>query len=150
MAEAIHLAAENVTTARGGPFAAIIVRDGEVLARGTNLVTATNDPTAHAEVTAIRRACAALNTFQLNDCEIYTTCEPCPMCLGAVYWARLSRIYYASTRQDAAAAGFDDSHIYSEISLSLDLRSIPIENMMREEGREPFDAWQSLQNKIAY
>jgi len=150
MAEALSMATENVLAGRGGPFAAIIARGNDIVSRGTNLVTSSNDPTAHAEVTAIRRACAALNTFQLQGCEIYTTCEPCPMCLGATYWARLDRIYYAATREDAAAAGFDDSMIYKEINLPLDQRAVPIVNLMREEGREPMRVWNSFEKRITY
>jgi guanine deaminase len=150
MAEALRLAVENVLSGTGGPFAAIVARGGEIVARGSNLVTSSNDPTAHAEVTAIRRACAALKNFQLQGCEIYTTCEPCPMCLGAIYWARLDRIYYAANRDDAAAAGFDDSLIYREVNAPIDRRAIPIVNLMREEGREPLRIWKSFQEKVAY
>jgi guanine deaminase len=150
MAEALRLATENVLAGRGGPFAAVVTRNDEIVSRGSNLVTSSNDPTAHAEVTAIRRACIALNNFQLTGCEIYTTCEPCPMCLGAIYWARLDRIYYAATRDDAAAAGFDDSLIYREVSTPLDQRAIAITNLMREEGREPMRVWKSLQDKVPY
>ena len=117
MKEAIRLATENVRAGRGGPFAAVVVKDGHIIASGTNSVTSTNDPTAHAEVTAIREACRALGTFQLSGCEIYTSCEPCPMCLGAIYWARPDRVFYAATASDAAAAGFDDSFIYEELKL---------------------------------
>ncbi len=150
MAEALQLATENVLAGQGGPFAAIVLRGSDIVSRGTNTVTATNDPTAHAEVVAIRRACAALSSFQLVGCELYTTCEPCPMCLGAVYWARLDRIYFAATRDDAASAGFDDSLIYREVAASLKDRLIPIENVMREEGREPFRVWNIFQEKILY
>jgi guanine deaminase len=150
MAEALRLASENVRAGMGGPFAAIVTRNDDIVARGSNLVTSSNDPTAHAEVTAIRRACDALKTFQLHGCEIYTTCEPCPMCLGAIYWARLDRIYYAATREDAAAAGFDDSLIYQEVAAPLDRRAIPIVNLMREEGDEPMQVWKSFQEKITY
>jgi len=150
MAEALRLATENVLSGRGGPFAAIITRGNDIVSRGSNIVTSTNDPTAHAEVTAIRRACTALNNFQLSGCEIYTTCEPCPMCLGAVYWARLDSVYYAATREDAAAAGFDDSLIYREVAAPIDQRRIPTVNFMREEGREPMRVWNSFQEKIAY
>jgi guanine deaminase len=150
MAEALRLAAENVLAGTGGPFAAIVTRGNDILARGSNLVTSSNDPTAHAEVIAIRRACHALKTFQLNGCEIYTTCEPCPMCLGAIYWARLDRIYYAASREDAAAAGFDDSLIYREVAAPIDRRAIPIVNLMREEGCEPMQVWKSFQEKITY
>jgi guanine deaminase len=150
MAEALRLAAENVLAGTGGPFAAIVTRGNDIVARGANLVTSSNDPTAHAEVTAIRSACDALKTFQLHGCEIYTTCEPCPMCLGAIYWARLDRIYYAATREDAAAAGFDDSLIYREVAAPIDRRVIPIINLMREEGGEPMQVWKAFQEKITY
>jgi len=150
MAEALHMATENVLAGRGGPFAAIVSRGADIIARGTNLVTSSNDPTAHAEVTAIRWACTAVNNFQLNGCEIYTTCEPCPMCLGAIYWARLDRIYFAATREDAAAAGFDDSMIYQEVAAPMDRRGIPIINLMREEGREPMRVWNSFEKKVSY
>src|SRR5579863_8505927 len=125
MQEAIHRAVENVRSGRGGPFGAIVVKDGRVIANGANSVTSTNDPTAHAEVNAIREACRALGTFQLNGCEIYTSCEPCPMCLGAIYWARPDRVFYAATANDAAAAGFDDSFIYDEMKLEAAERKIP-------------------------
>lgn len=116
MRMAIALAIENVRSGRGGPFAAVVAKDGMVIGRGVNLVTATNDPTAHAEMAAIRAACQALGSFHLADCELYTTCEPCPMCLGAIYWARLERYYYGNTRTDAAKIGFDDARIYQELS----------------------------------
>jgi tRNA(Arg) A34 adenosine deaminase TadA len=150
MAEAIRLATENARSGRGGPFAAIIVRDGEIVSRGTNLVTSTNDPTAHAEVVAIRGACTTLHTFQLSDCKIYTSCEPCPMCLGAIYWAHLATVYFGCTREDAASAGFDDSLIYQEIQAPLDARKIPMQSCMRDEALESFRAWQELQDKIPY
>ena len=150
MREAIAMAVENVRARCGGPFAAIVVRDGEVISRGTNLVTSTNDPTAHAEIVAIRRACEKLDAFQLTGCDLYTTCEPCPMCLGAIYWARPQRIYYASTRDDAAAAGFDDSLIYDEIGVPIAERKIEMHNLMRREGAECFSAWRECQDRIDY
>jgi guanine deaminase len=150
MAEALRLAIENVLAGRGGPFAAIVTRGSEIVSRGSNLVTSSNDPTAHAEVTAIRRACTTLNSFQLHGCEIYTTCEPCPMCLGAIYWSRLDRIYFAANREDAAAAGFDDSMIYREVAAPIDQRVIPVINMMRDEGHEPMRVWNSLREKVPY
>ena len=150
MTEAIRLATDNVTSGRGGPFAAVVVLNGDIIARGTNLVTSTNDPTAHAEVVAIRRACEAVHSFQLHDCELYTTCEPCPMCLGAIYWARLPRLFYGSTRDDAAGAGFDDSFIYDEIGRPLSGRRIAMQNLMRAESLHVFQAWRTFQNKIAY
>ena len=123
---------------RGGPFAALVVREGEVIARGTNRVTTKNDPTAHAEVEAIRAACASLSDFQLRGCTLYTTCEPCPMCMGAIYWARPDRVVYAGTRQDAAAAGFDDAIIYDELTRPPEARRIPMIPLLREEGQRPF------------
>ncbi len=125
-------------------------RGNDIVARGANLVTSSNDPTAHAEVTAIRRACDSLKTFQLHGCEIYTTCEPCPMCLGAIYWARLDRVYYAATREDAALAGFDDSLIYREVAAPINRRAIPMINLMREEGGMPMQIWKTSQEKITY
>ena len=150
MQEAVEMAIENVRAGRGGPFAALVVRDGEVVARGTNLVTSSQDPTAHAEVVAIRRACRSLNTFQLDGCDLYTSCEPCPMCLGAIYWARLDRVFYAGTREDAAAAGFDDHFIYDEIALAPAERHITMIPMMRDEAQRAFDAWTDHEDRIAY
>src|SRR5579863_9829773 len=150
MARAIQLAVEGVQSGRGGPFGAVIVRDGKIIAEGSNEVTSTNDPTAHAEVLAIRRACETLGMFELKDCELYTSCEPCPMCLGAIYWARLSRIYFASTAEDAAKAGFDDSFIYSELRQPYAQRRIPATQMMREEALAGFRAWQDRPDKIRY
>src|ERR1700733_13914962 len=150
MARAIQLSLNNVLSGRGGPFGAVIVKDGAILAEAANEVTATNDPTAHAEVLAIRRACQKLGNFELQGCEIYTSCEPCPMCLGAIYWAHLSRIYFANGEADAARIGFDDSLIYRELSQPLAQRRIPMVQMMREEAMAAFRAWESLPNKIAY
>ena len=149
MARAIQLSIENVRSG-GGPFGAVIVENGGIIAEGVNRVTATNDPTAHAEVVAIRAACAKLGVFELNDCEIYTSCEPCPMCLGAIYWARLARIYFANVAADAAEFGFDDSFIYRELRLELGQRSIPTTQMMREQALAAFRAWQEKSNKIPY
>jgi len=149
MAEAIELSVKNVAEG-GGPFAAVIVRDGEIVARGTNRVTSSNDPTAHAEIVAIRAAAAALQTFELRGCEIYSSCEPCPMCMGAIYWARLDALYFAATRDDAAAAGFDDSLIYTEIALPPTQRSIPIRQQMRDEAIRAFAAWNASLQKIRY
>jgi len=149
MLEAIHLAVENVKNG-GGPFAALVVKDGAVIASGVNLVTPTNDPTAHAEVVAIRNACLKLNRFQLTDCEIYTTCEPCPMCLGATYWARPVRVYYCSTREDAARAGFDDSFIYHQLELPQSKRAIACIPVSHPEAKAPFRAWEKRQDKIPY
>jgi tRNA(Arg) A34 adenosine deaminase TadA len=150
MARAIQLAVENVGSGRGGPFGAVIVRDGRMIAEGANQVTSANDPTAHAEVLAIRAACAKLGVFELQDCEIYTSCEPCPMCLGAIYWARLRRIYFACAAADASRVGFDDSLIYREIATPHAQRAVPMTQMMREESLAAFRAWEKKPNKIAY
>jgi guanine deaminase len=150
MEEVIREAKENVRVGRGGPFAAVVVKDGRVIASATNTVTSTDDPTAHAEINAIREACRALSTFQLAGCEIYTSCEPCPMCLGAIYWARPDRVYYAATASDAAAAGFDDSFVYEELKLAPSQRRIPFEPMMREAGLEPFREWTQKGDRIRY
>jgi len=150
MEQAIRLAVENVRSGRGGPFAALVVKDGHVIATGSNSVTSTNDPTAHAEVTAIRAACRALGTFQLTGCEIYTSCEPCPMCLGAIYWARPDRVYFAATARDAANAGFDDSFIYEELPRKHSERRIPFVHMMRDAGLEPFLEWKRKEDRIRY
>jgi tRNA(Arg) A34 adenosine deaminase TadA len=150
MARAIQLSIEGVQSGRGGPFGAVIVRADEIVAEGSNQVTSTNDPTAHAEVVAIRRACEKLGAFELKDCEIYTSCEPCPMCLGAIYWARLARIYFASTAADAAKAGFDDSFIYGELKRTFAERKIPTIQLMREEALAGFRAWADRSDKIPY
>lgn len=150
MRQAVDLAVENVRSGRGGPFGALIVRDGVPVASGTNLVTASNDPTAHVEVVAIRNACAALGTFQLTRCEIFASCEPCPMCLGAIYWARLSRITFGCTHKDAAEAGFDDSFIYSQLKLTAADRRIPMSGLMREEALVCFREWERKTDRIAY
>ena len=150
MKRAIELALENVKLNQGGPFGAVIVRDGEIVAEGYNIVTSSCDPTAHAEVTAIRRAAAALGQFHLGGCEIYTSCEPCPMCLGAIYWAHLDRIYFGCTHKDAADVGFDDSAIYQEMRRSLNERKIPIIGMDREAAMVAFDAWRVSIAKVEY
>jgi guanine deaminase len=150
MEQAIRLAVENVRSGKGGPFAAMIVKQGQVIATGANSVTATNDPTAHAEVTAIREACRALHTFQLTGCELYTSCEPCPMCLGAIYWSRPDHVYFAATASDAADAGFDDSFIYEELKRAHSVRQIPFEAMMREAGLEPFREWMQKSDRVRY
>ena len=150
MQEAIHRALENVRSGRGGPFGAVVVKQGRIIAAGVNSVTKTNDPTAHAEVLAIREACRVLGAFQLSGCEIYTSCEPCPMCLGAIYWARPERVYFAATADDAAQAGFDDSFIYDELKLPLRKRKIPLEPMLREEGLAPFREWTSKSDRVKY
>jgi guanine deaminase len=150
MARAIQLSIENVRSGRGGPFGAVVVKDGEIIAEGVNSVTLTNDPTAHAEVIAIREACKKLGSFELADCELYTSCEPCPMCLGAIYWARPARVYFGNSAADAANAGFDDSLIYQEITQPHSLRKIPMIPMMREEAIEAFRAWEKMADKIRY
>jgi guanine deaminase len=150
MARAIQLSIENAHSGRGGPFGAVIVKDGKIIAEGVNRVTSTNDPTAHAEVLAIRQACEKLGAFELKDCELYTSCEPCPMCLAAIYWARLSRIYFANTAEDAAKIGFDDSFLYSELNQAHSQRRIPTVQMMREEALEGFRAWAENPDKIPY
>lgn len=150
MREAIALSVENVRTGRGGPFAAVVVKDGQVIARGVNLVTGTNDPTAHAEIVAIRAACQALNSFHLTDCEIYASCEPCPMCLGAIYWARLPRYYYANTRSDVARIGFNDSFIYEEIAKLPAERTIPGLRVLANEAAEALTEWMRTAVKIPY
>ena len=150
MARAIQLSLDNVLSGKGGPFGAVIVKDGKIVAEGANRVTATNDPTAHAEMCAIRDACARLGVFELSDCEIYTSCEPCPMCLGAIYWARLARVYFANLASDASKIGFDDSFIYREIGQNVRKRSIPMIPMMRERALAAFQAWQQKPNKIQY
>ncbi len=150
MRRAIALSLETMRAGRGGPFGAVIARGGEVVAEGWNQVTSANDPTAHAEVVAIRRACEALGRFDLSDCEIYTSCEPCPMCLAAVYWARLSRIHYGNDRVAAAAIGFDDEFLYREVPKPLAERSIPTTQMLAEEARAPFDAWMEKPDKVTY
>ena len=150
MARAIQLSIDNVQSGRGGPFGAVVVKGNDVIAEGANQVTSTNDPTAHAEVVAIREACRKLRAFDLEGCDIYSSCEPCPMCLGAIYWARLSRIYFANADEDAAKIGFDDSMIYRELRQPHSQRKIPMIQMMREEALAAFRAWESNPNKIAY
>lgn len=149
MRAAIRLSEENVANG-GGPFGAVIARGGEIIATGVNRVTASNDPTAHAEVSAIRRAAQQLGTFNLAGCEIFTSCEPCPMCLGAIYWARLDRVYYANTKADAKAAGFDDSFIYDELALPRDRRKLPSVPMMRNEAIKVFEEWARKEDKVEY
>jgi guanine deaminase len=150
MKHAVYLALENVRSGAGGPFGAVVVRNGDLIATGVNLVTATNDPSAHAEVVAIRTACKALATFQLHDCEIYSSCEPCPMCLGAIYWARPRAYYFACNRQNAAQAGFDDAFIYDELVLPPERRSIVGIELLPDLGLLPFKEWLHAANKIEY
>lgn len=149
MRKAIELSIENVANG-GGPFGAVIARNGEIIATGVNRVTANNDPTAHAEVSAIRAAAEKIGRFDLSDCEIFTSCEPCPMCLGAIYWARLNKIYFANNKTDAKNIGFDDSFIYDELALPRDQRHLSAEEMMRNEAIKAFEAWTQKTDKIEY
>ena len=150
MRYAIELAVNNVRSGEGGPFGALVVKENRLFASGVNRVTATNDPTAHAEVIAIREACHKLGAFQLDGCELYSSCEPCPMCLGAIFWARPSMFYFSTSRQAAAAAGFDDAHIYDELPLAPGTRSIPGYCVLPERGAEPFEEWARNFKKIPY
>ena len=150
MKEAIRIAVENVKNGTGGPFGAVVVKGGEVIASSGNTVVPDNDPTAHAEVNAIRKACRNLDSFQLEGCEIYSSCEPCPMCLGAIYWARPKAVYYACTKEDAAEGGFDDSFIYKEIMLDGSRRFIPFVNEKEEGAGEEFELWREEKNKFKY
>jgi len=150
MKEAVKDAIRGMNNNEGGPFGCIIVRDGEIIGRGNNKVTSTNDPTAHAEITAIREACINLKSFQLEGCDIYTSCEPCPMCLGAIYWARPDHVYYGNTHEDAANIGFDDAFIYKEIPLPYDKRSIPFEQIGHEIAIEAFQLWEEKEDKTEY
>ena len=149
MRQAIALAVENVRNG-GGPFGAVIVKDGKVVATGVNRVTLDNDPTAHAEVSAIRAACTRLGTFNLEGCVIYTSCEPCPMCLGAIYWAHIDKIYYGANQMDAAAVNFDDSFIYRELELKPENRHKPVENILHDEAQAPFNEWRDKCDKVEY
>lgn len=149
MMKAIELSMNSVANG-GGPFGAVIVKDGKIVAEGSNCVTLNNDPTAHAEVTTIRKACTALNTFDLSGCDIYTSCEPCPMCLSAIYWARIERIYYGCDKVDAKNIGFDDSFIYEQIELKPELRSIPSSQVLHTEALEAFRMWTDKEDKIEY
>lgn len=150
MLEAIRLSINNVEEGKGGPFAAIVVKNGKIIARGVNQVTKNNDPTAHAEVVAIRNACTALNSFQLDDCEIYTSCEPCPMCLGAIYWARPAKLFYANSKEDAAAINFDDQFIYEEIAKPIAERKLFTQQVLQEEAMEAFKKWSESTIKTEY
>src|SRR5471032_3355888 len=147
MREAIRLSLEKMRGNCGGPFGAVVVRKNKIVGRGWNRVTSTNDPTAHSEVSAIRDACKRLKTFQLDDCELYTSCEPCPMCLSAMYWARLKKVYYANTRKDAAAIEFDDDFIYTEVALPIAKRSLPMKQFMRKEALVAFVEWKNKPDK---
>jgi len=150
MREAVQLAEQGMRSGRGGPFGCVVVRRGEIVGRGSNRVTSTNDPTAHAEVVAIRDACTALRTFQLTDCELYTSCEPCPMCLSAIYWARIPQVYYGNTRADAAAIGFDDEFIYQQVPLAPEARTVKMERLLRDEAQVAFREWANKTDKIRY
>jgi guanine deaminase len=150
MKQAIALAVENVTSQRGGPFGALVVREDKVIATGVNLVTSTNDPTAHAEVVAIRAACKVLGDFQLTGCAVYTSCEPCPMCLAALYWSRCDAVFYGSSAADAAAAGFDDSFLYGEVNLPIHERKLQMQRLLSDEAIESFNTWRSQTDKIEY
>jgi tRNA(Arg) A34 adenosine deaminase TadA len=150
MLEAVNAALKGMHSYEGGPFGCVIVKDGKIVGKGNNKVTSTNDPTAHAEVTAIRDACKNLNSFQLEGCEIYTSCEPCPMCLGAIYWARPDKVYYGSNQVDAANIGFDDEFIYKEIPLPYNERSIPFEQLAPEIAIKPFVEWEKKEDKTEY
>lgn len=149
MQRAIALAVENVRQG-GGPFGAVIVRNGKILAEGVNRVTANHDPTAHAEVQAIRKAAALLKTFDLQGCDIYSSCEPCPMCLGAIYWAHLDHLYFAASKDDAAEAGFDDAFIYRELPLPIHERKLTTETLLEAEGKQPFDEWMANTDRVEY
>ncbi len=150
MKMAIQAAVDNVSENHGGPFGAVVVKEGKIVGIGRNEVTSSNDPTAHAEIQAIRSACANLGTFQLEDCEIYSSCEPCPMCMGAIFWARPTAVYFASTKEDAAAAGFDDQFIYEQLALAAGERQIIMKQLFVQESQDPFQAWVSSLTKITY
>jgi tRNA(Arg) A34 adenosine deaminase TadA len=150
MREAIRISIQKMRQNYGGPFGAVVVRRGQILGRGWNQVTSSNDPTAHAEIVAIRNACSRLKTFQLDDCELYTSCEPCPMCLAAIYWARIKRIAYGCTRQDAAAIEFDDEEIYSEVAAPITRRRLPMKQMLRKEALVAFQEWERKSDRVRY
>lgn len=148
--EAAQMAIKGIHQNAGGPFGCIIVKNGKIISRGYNQVTSTNDPTAHAEMVAIRQACKSLNSFQLDDCEIYTSCEPCPMCMAAIYWARPSKVYFANTHKDAQSIGFDDQFIYQELSLPIEKRKIEMQHIESVKAKEAFQLWQQKKDKIEY
>ena len=150
MQAAIALSLKSVRSENGGPYGAVVVKEGKIIGQGSNQVAPSNDPTAHAEMLAIREACTHLGSFQLQGCELYTSCEPCPMCLGAIYWSRLDRVYYANTKEDAAKIGGDSQLIYSEMSVPLDQRKIPMIPLMREEAAIAFEEWEAQPNKVMY
>jgi tRNA(Arg) A34 adenosine deaminase TadA len=150
MQEAIRLAREHMLAGEGGPFGCVVVKESKIIGRGWNKVTSAKDPTAHAEVVAIREACRTLGDFKLNGCELYTSCEPCPMCLAAIYWARLDRVLYAGTRADAADAGFDDDFLYREIPRPIEARKLPMAPLLRSEAQRVFAEWKAKPDKVAY
>jgi guanine deaminase len=150
MREAISISIQKMRRGLGGPFGAVVVRHGKIVGRGWNQVTSSNDPTAHAEVVAIRDACRRLKTFQLDNCELYTSCEPCPMCLSAMYWARLKSVYYGNTRKDAAAIEFDDDFIYTEVALPIERRKLPMKQLLRKEALAAFEEWKNKADKVRY
>lgn len=150
MLQAIELAKNGMLAGNGGPFGCVIVKDGQVVGQGSNMVLKTKDPTAHAEVVAIREACKNLDNFQLDGCEVYTSCEPCPMCLGAIFWARPAKVYFACTKEDAANAGFDDDFIYQEIEIKPEQRQIPMISFLREESLKAFELWKEKGDKTLY
>ena len=150
MREAIRLSIQMMRRGKGGPFGAVVVRGGRIVGRGSNQVTSSNDPTAHAEVVAIREACKRLKTFKLDDCELYTSCEPCPMCLAAIYWARLRAVFYGNTRQDAARIAFDDEFLYREVALPLRKRSLKMKQLLHNEALVAFEEWQQKSDKVPY
>ena len=150
MREAIRISVEKMRDGFGGPFGAVVVKDDRIIGRGWNQVTSANDPTAHAEIVALREACRQLNDFRLPGCEIYSSCEPCPMCLSAIYWARLDQLYFAATRQDAAEAGFDDDFLYRQIPLPVDQRRLPTSQLLREAALEAFAQWKAKPDRIPY
>lgn len=150
MREAIRISIQMMRRGKGGPFGAVVVRKGKIVGKGWNEVTSSNDPTAHAEVVAIREACRRLKTFQLQDCELYTSCEPCPMCLSAMYWARLKKVYYANTRKDAAAIDFDDDFIYAEVARPIPKRKLPMKQLMHKEAFAAFVEWKNKPDKVVY
>ena len=150
MREAIRLSIDQMKAGFGGPFGAVVVKDGQIIARGFNQVTTTHDPTCHAEVDAIRKSCKELGTFQLDGCDLYTSCEPCPMCLGAIYWARPARVFYGNTKADAAAIGFDDQFIYEELDRPMESRKLPMTQLLRDEALAGFRAWTELEGRMDY
>lgn len=150
MKRAIEIAREGMNNNLGGPFGAVIVKDGKIIAESNNEVTSTNDPTAHAEVAVIRKACKKLNAFQLNECILFTSCEPCPMCLGAIYWARLKAVFYGCTKEDAAQINFDDNFIYKELEKSIPEREIPFANILRDQSKKVFDEWSKKEDRTQY